>query len=97
MKRWQVFLLVGLMTMGINLFKWVAALAAIAAAIKAATGVYNATKEPDAPPEETPTGYYQRSMFMPELETRSPYAPENRQMQTGPSPGIVNYLSKYVR
>jgi len=87
--------------MGLNLFKFFGTLAAIAAAIQAASMAANTAQNIWGEEEEPqrPGGQYRRSQFMPPPsgadDQMARYAPQNRQPRSD-SP-LMGYLMKFMR
>ena len=106
MTRTKVLLLVGLTTMGFQVWSWflglalgtwqalAAMLTAGSAATSSGTSVYDRMQEPEEPGVGGP--YRGPSQFMPQMGGNR-YAPQNRSPQSGISPDILAYLRKYVR
>lgn len=97
MKKWKVFLLVGAMTMGLNLFKfldWIAAIGSLLAGASAAKGAFTKPEEQEYGPSE---GYSGPSRFMPGNRPRPlpQYDPRTRQPQSE-SP-LMSYLQRFTQ
>ena len=106
MTRTKVLLLVGLTTMGFQVWSWFlglglsAWLGIIAASKMIGDAAHNVWGEEEEEPR--PQMPYRRSQFMPappraDDDQMARYAPQNRPPQSGVSPDIMAYLRKYIR
>ena len=104
MTRTKVLLLVGLTTMGFQVWSWFlglglsAWLGLVAASKMVGDAAYNIWGEEEEPSPDAP---YRRSQFMPlppgAEDPMARFAPQNRQPQSGISPDIMAMLRKYIR